>query len=325
MQYPELEPVSFHLRGKDLEGAYVVRYVDGHNIVVEIDGREAVVHTNRRLTPRRYRLLRQRSELGDVAIEARHRRPKSVYALPPGKVVPRLGRKFITIMVLVMLATLVFGIWLSSVDPEFHVVGTLLLMLFTAAATILIVPHGDNLYELEGGEQHRVRSLVDRDFDERAGTQIIDAVKAEYGALLSDVVYRVERSALFDPAVPTTRRFTELMVRWDNDRSRLRADEQQNLAADVRVAFDTARAHAEQLGIDHLPESSRAQAAVAAKALRLAADEAATKAERRAAEKSAGEILESLRLYYLPRLDEVAALLGGRTPKALPGRRSEES
>ncbi|NLE98442.1 MAG: hypothetical protein GX596_10740, partial [Propionibacterium sp.] len=181
---------------------------------------------------------------------------------------------------------------------------------------------GNHAYRARGRLEIPLNSIVDRKFDEHAGQDVVDAVKTEYGALLSDVVYRIENAALFDPAAPTTLTFTELMVRWDNDLARLRPDERAQLAADIRVAFDTARAHAEQVGIAHLPETARARAATAAKSLRLARDEATSPAERSTATEKANEILSSLMLYYLPKVDEVAALMGGRQPKALPGRRT---
>lgn len=323
VEHPDLEPVSFHLRGDDLEGSYVVRYTDGRNAIVRIDGREAVVSTNRRLTPRRYRLMPRRSELGDVAIEARSRRPRSAYRLPEGEVVHRAHPGFYIALATIFLVLFGLGLWTGLVESgtDAAIVG-----LLAAFVTLVIgsqLQQGRHTYKpFADGREHPLSTLVDRDYDERAGIAIVDEVKSEYGRLLSDVVYRVEHSALFDPSTPTTRAFTELMVRWDNDRARLRADERQQLAADVRVAFDTARAHAERVGLDHLPRSARDRAGVAAKALRLAADKSTSAAERRAATERASDILGSLMLYYLPQVDEVEQLLGGRTPKALPGRRT---
>lgn len=314
MEPLELEPVNFHTPGKGLRGAYVVQYADGRNALIDVDGRDAKVFTDYRALPRTYRLLGNHSELGDVAIAARRARPRSAFRLPPGRVIRRHAPGHWAQMITTMAAGVAVTAW----------AGELPLLFGAFLATILVgllLPQGAHRYAVDG-VAHPLHALVDRDHDERAGVEVVDEVKAEYGALLTDVVYRIEHSALFDPAAPTTRTYTELMIRWDNDRDRLRSDERQELAADIRVAFDTARRHAEAVGLDHLPRTARAQASVAARALRLATDESTTEAERRAALAKANDILRSLMIYYLPEADDVAALVGGEPPRALPGRRA---
>ena len=146
--------------------------------------------------------------------------------------------------------------------------------------------------------------------DRRTALERVEATKAEYGALLTDLAYRIENSALFDPAVGQTREFALLLARWDDEHRRLPADELGTLSREVQVAFDAARAHAEVLAIAHLPESAREDASRAAKAARLA-QESTVDGERTAALERANEILATLALYYLPTPGEARKALGG--------------
>ena len=154
-----------------------------------------------------------------------------------------------------------------------------------------------------------------------AATDAVESVKEEYGALLSDVVQRIEMPALFDPAVETTRRFTSALIQWDDSGPDMDAAERSTLAARVRVTFRAAREHAETVGMNHLPESAREPAARAAKALRLAAS-TTNAGEKDSALRHGTEILDSLMLYYLPRASEADAMITGRPVLALPGRRT---
>lgn len=138
-----------------------------------------------------------------------------------------------------------------------------------------------------------------------------DEVKTTYGRMLSDVAYRIEQSALFDSAVPTTRSFTNAMAVWDDlDPASASEDDVVRLAGTLRLAFRTARAHAETVGIDHLPVTARADARRAAGAARLAVG-ARTDGERAAAQEQVVRILRSLALYYLPDPDHVPLQLTG--------------
>lgn len=150
----------------------------------------------------------------------------------------------------------------------------------------------------------------------------VDAVKEEYGRLVSDIVYRIENPALFDPHQPLTQEFTLALLRWDDTQALLEEQERQELATRVVAGFRAARANAERIGIEHLPAESRTQAATALKAARLAADDGAAPAERAVALERAIRILDALALYYLPTGPEARDAIEGRPIRQLPGRRA---
>lgn len=135
----------------------------------------------------------------------------------------------------------------------------------------------------------------------------VEVVKSAYGQLLSDIVYRIENSALFDTAHPATNRFQVALLTWDAGSPRAA-----EMAEEVEVSFATARRDAERLGLTHLPLSARSSAARAVKVARVALSDA-PEAERAAALVRADEILTSLALYYLPTVDRASpSLIGSR-------------
>ena len=85
-------------------------------------------------------------------------------------------------------------------------------------------------------------------------------LKAEYGALLSDVVYRISNPALFDATVPESREFHLLLMQWDDAVSEATDEDLDALSRELTLAFSTARAHAERVGMDHLPWRARGTA-----------------------------------------------------------------
>lgn len=124
-------------------------------------------------------------------------------------------------------------------------------------------------------------------------------VREIYGRMLSDVAYRIENSALFDSEVPTTRRFEEALALWAEVTDATPEDETIRRAGMVRITFDAARAHAETVGLAHLPAKAREDAGRAAKAARLA--RSSTNAhEREAALEQVIRILSQLSLHFLP-------------------------
>lgn len=129
-----------------------------------------------------------------------------------------------------------------------------------------------------------------------------DEIKAEYGELLSDIVYRIDYPALFDTAVPATEQFHSAMVRFEGADT-MGLTELEALVNELEIAYSLARDNAETLGERHLPEHTRAAARRASKAAHLAAN-AATDGERDASLAQVRRILASLALYYLPTIDE---------------------
>lgn len=140
----------------------------------------------------------------------------------------------------------------------------------------------------------------------------VDLVKERYGRLHSDVVYRIENSALFDGAVPQTQRFELALLAWDEA-----APNAAQLATEAEASFDEARRHAERLGLEHLPETARDTGRRAARAAHTAlhADNAG---EREAARTRVAELLGSLALYYLPPVDPSAPQLLGERKQIEP-------
>lgn len=174
------------------------------------------------------------------------------------------------------------------------------------------------------GELHGHRSTkesyilgtVEAPADPEAARRRVTEVKESYGALLTDVVYRIENSALFDNAVPESKEFQLELMRWDDHQARLTADELQELSRSVALAFDTARANAERIGLKHLPLTARRTAHQAAKAATLARS-ASTEGEREAARAKVAKLLARLGLYYLPSARKAPLMLGGQ-PAQLP-------
>lgn len=137
--------------------------------------------------------------------------------------------------------------------------------------------------------------------------QRVDAIRAHYLSKREDIVYRIESSALFDPAVPATAAFEKALVAFDDVRDDTPIETVDALANDVELTFNTAEANAERLGYLHLPEGTRDSAGRAAKAARLAAG-ASTEGERIASLTQVKRILDSLALHHLPAIDERPAI-----------------
>ena len=139
----------------------------------------------------------------------------------------------------------------------------------------------------------------------------VQVVQERYGALLTDAVYRIENSALFDAAVPSTQRFQVALATWDPD-----APDAVGLASQIETTFQNAREDAERLGFDHLPQVARSPARRAVKAITLGLA-APPGPEREVALKGASTTLKELALYYLPVIDPAAPTLIA-TRKELP-------
>lgn len=142
----------------------------------------------------------------------------------------------------------------------------------------------------------------------------VGVVQAAYGAKLSDIVYRIENSALFDASVPQTQRFQVALLAWDES-----SPDAASLADEVERSFDDARATAERVGLEHLPETARGPARRAGRAAVVALSDAPA-AEREAAARRVAGILSSLALFYLPTVDPATPSLIGRRREIEPGR-----
>lgn len=176
------------------------------------------------------------------------------------------------------------------------------------------------LWELGRKEEHQLREIELPPLVEEAD---VDDVKVEYGTLLSNIIYRIENPALFDPHEPTTKQFTLALLQWDNNEGLMTKEEMRELADRVRSTFQAAKANAERVGMTHLPPEAEPRAATALKAARLATDESATEGERENALRQAVAILDELALYYLPSGAETRKAITGSAPLQLPGRRSQ--
>lgn len=140
----------------------------------------------------------------------------------------------------------------------------------------------------------------------------VDLVKERFGALRDDIIYRIENSALFDGAVPQTNRYQLALLAWDPSSPSV-----EELATEVEAAFDEARRHAEEIGLDHLPLTARDSGRRAARAAHTALN-GTTDGEREAARRRVADILGSLALYYLPAVDPRAPQLIGRRREIEP-------
>lgn len=155
------------------------------------------------------------------------------------------------------------------------------------------------------GQRPEMHTLLQR---RDAITGRVHRIKEEFGELGTDIIYRIENSALFDNSDPVTARFQTALIAWDTyegtDLERL-----DQLAGDVEITFSVAQDHAETMGLQHLPETARAQARRASSAVRLAQG-AATEGERTASMHQAARILDALALYYLPTIDPETRAIG---------------
>ncbi|NLE97273.1 MAG: hypothetical protein GX596_04715 [Propionibacterium sp.] len=224
---------------------------------------------------------------------------------------------------------MVLGIIVAILGLSWQSLGLFRFMLLAAGVTTVVVV-ADSLKKSQRYRQwllqhegEKVRS-IDVPLPDLPEEIEVDDVKVEYGRLLSDIVYRIEYPALFDPQEPTTKAFTLALLQWDNNDGVVGDDERRELARRVRTTFQAARANAERLGMQHIPDESRERATTALGAARLATDEGSTDAERATALSRAIEILDQLALYYLPTGAQARKAVTGSAPLQLPGRKAAE-
>lgn len=201
------------------------------------------------------------------------------------------------------LAAAAFGlVWLIGVKPE---------------PMRILVPGDLHLDASNVVEYARRRELGERPEqqnirDRRASIHArVEDIKAEYGRLSTDVVYRIENSALFDSSEDATERFQAALIRWDTNPDDSVAVLEE-LAGEVEVSFAVAQDHAETVGLSHLPSQAQDAGRRASNAARLA-QRATTEGERLASMRQVARILDALALYYLPRIDKETLALEAPT------------
>lgn len=133
-------------------------------------------------------------------------------------------------------------------------------------------------------------------------TERAERIREEYGRLRTDMVYRLDHPALFDPAVPTTAAFEAALVEFADDPSVQAVNK-------LEVRFNLARQHAERVGLGHVAPEKRGEVERAGKVARLAA-EATSEGERAAALAQLQRLLDALALYYLPGRADLAEIEG---------------
>lgn len=328
-----MQPVRFETQLRDLQTAVVVESEDGSLTVLEVqerDGSTCSVRVTRPTSPDpvRIRRLDPASELGDFAVLHLHARPERAFRLPPGEVLVRHNLSVGLVRALAGLGALLVIIFLFVIPlpPQAQWALSVLVVVGTIAGLALAgrrKPATNHKFRTADGRYALEHILDDRPSALAAGAAV-EEIKTEYGRLLSDIVYRIENPALFDPLQEHAKRFTTALIRWDTQQARLDGAELGTLAAEIRVAFETAKAHAESIGMDHIPLESREDASRALKSARLAMS-TKNADERRAALKATRQILQSLAIYYLPNPEEAQLMVEGRQLLALPGRRSDSA
>lgn len=306
----------------------------GPNLLIDTDaGRTVVRQTGTRLRKLTAYLPDGRKEtlvevpfqrtLRQAAASATSARPLRAFQLRTGHVVAhyrpvRTALAFLPFAVAAAMAAA--GLWVDSLGFLRVILLTLGLALLYVSADALNKSHRHRQWVLgQGKGKVAVEEVPLPELPEQVD---VDDVKEEYGRLLSDIVYRIENPALFDPHEPTSKEFTLALLQWDNNDGVVGDDERRDLARRVRATFTAARANAERIGMRHLPEQYRDRAGTALKAARLATDKGATESERETALRRAVEILDELALYFLPTGADARKAITGGVPLALPGRRS---
>lgn len=326
----QLEPLPFETPVTALRRPVLIEYEDGTVVVMEVFNDRYTKMAKATVSGRRQPLharIADGQTLSDVATRPVPLKPLRAFLIPEGQGVrTSVNVVWALARVLVVSASLAGAIFAQVLLPSIWSIPLGIALVALVALSFVCHPGGTRpwthtLRTAAGG--YRLESLLDQRPAIAEATAHVDDVKEEYGRLLSDIVYRIECPALFDAAVGPTRAFTAALLQWDSAGTSLTGTERSQLAAKVRVTFDAARANAETIGINHIPEDSREPAQRAVKALRLAASTRNAE-ERAAAQRQAVRILNSLALYYLPDPDETTTMLEGRRVLALPGRRTTQ-
>lgn len=323
------QPLDFSLPVGEITGGAAVQFEEPEGLVVVQPEKRSGHQVRLRLSRSRHMdpvfvEAPATRELGDVLLATLPHKPLRAFAIPGGRLKTRyhLTRPLIRAIITMTALALLPLILVLITQPA--------LRAFLAAAALMaavgawLINAGNArpsevIYVTADGQYPFATLLEDRPGID-AARRLVEQVKQSYGALLSDIVYRIETPALFDPAVETTRAFTTALIQWDNSNATMGSAELSTLAARVQLTFETARAHAETVGLDHVPASARQEVERAAKAAQLA-KLSHSESERAAALKQTMKILDAVRLYYMPSAAEAEAIAGGKQVLALPGRR----
>lgn len=325
----ELGPVRFETTLAGLATPVVVE-TDGGGLnvveVVETRGNSGKIRISRQgqIDPQYVRNVPLDLELGDFTVVHLPKRPSRAFSLPRGRMHAkhRLTVGLVGAVTALLCFSLVAVTLMTGFSPQVKAFLSVLLALLALVGLFFrprSTPAVTHTFNTPDGRYPLERLLDDRPAAAAARGVVAD-IKEEYGRLLSDIGYRIEFPALFDPADGAAGRFTRALIRWDSHHERMDGSELGTLAAQIRVAFETARAHAETVGMDHLPQEARADAGRALGAARIAKS-GATPEERRTALARAKQILAELAIYYLPNPDETQLMVEGKRVLALPGRR----
>ncbi|MDO5066025.1 MAG: hypothetical protein Q4D96_01930 [Propionibacteriaceae bacterium] len=225
------------------------------------------------------------------------------FMLLPGVVSPRPSETWYLLSVVMALAAIAATVWLR--DGWVFVIGALAALFgVPVVATVLSKPRvsGQERLGVTASNIHAYALAVERGELWRgalpAGAPVsprlqVERIRQDYARLRSDLVYRLECPALFDPAVPTTAAFEAALVDFE--------DSPTSQAADVvEIRFQVARQHAERTGLRHVETAHRSQVARAVKIAKLATNSSSPE-EQRVALMQLHKILDSLALYYVDR------------------------
>ncbi len=148
-----------------------------------------------------------------------------------------------------------------------------------------------------------------------AAIQIVDDIKQQLGELRIDVVWTITNSALWDVAVPSSKRFFTSLTVWDDHRDGWTVDETVAAAAELKVLWRAALDSATRLGINHLSVDDRPKADTAIKLVRKAGS-TTSDAERHQLMAKAAEVLSGIMSITVPR-ETMRAIERGDSPPEL--------
>ncbi len=172
------------------------------------------------------------------------------------------------------------------------------------AATNALTDH-----RVEWGEGARFQRRRD------AALRVVEDIKQELGELRIDVIWTITNSALWDVAVPSTKRFFTALTVWNDHHDNWTVDEMVASAAELRVLWRSALDTATRLGVSHLPMGDRPSADTAIKLVRKAIS-TTSDAERHQLMAKAAEVLSGIMSITIPQ-ETMRELERGHNPPEL--------